>query len=556
MTRKFTRREALLGVSASMLLPIACSRANKAPTSTSNAEFLHGVASGDPDSNSVVIWTRISNAMGVTDIDWRVASDVNFDNVVAKGRYSTNANLDYTVKVVVDSLEPGKEYFYQFEVDGRQSPSGRTKTLPTGHVERLVFAAVTCSNYAFGYFNAYEVIAGDDDIELVVHLGDYIYEHGTDAYGGETGRRIGRNHEPAHEALTVADYRRRFAQYKTDAGSMAMHARHPLIVLWDDHETANNPWMGGAANHQANEGDWEARRAAALQAFYEWLPVRDPPPGGRREDYWRHYKFGDLASLITLEARHTGRSEQIDSDDYLPDIHSRADAEDFISNVVHAPGRRLLSDKMNQFLAHELTESVSAQRQWRIIGNQSVMARRIAPKLDEPYFAALRNTLDDGAKTMLDGLLKHGEFQLPLDLDSWNGYPGARESFYQVSKDAGVRDLLVLAGDSHSFWQDELYDDAGTAMGVELGATGITSPRSLLDLGMDGLARFDELNAANNDEVVWTDGRHRGYIRLQIDHDRVHADFVGVSNVESREFGTEIVRSVDIESSDGTLRYV
>ncbi|MEQ8206362.1 MAG: alkaline phosphatase D family protein, partial [Woeseia sp.] len=214
------------------------------------------------------------------------------------------------------------------------------------------------------------------------------------------------------------------------------------------------------------------------------------------------------------------------------------------------------SDKMEQFLADELTESVGAQRQWRIIGNQSVMAKRTAPKLDEPYFAALRNTLDDGAKSMLDGLLKHGEFNLPLDLDSWNGYPGARESFYQISKEAGVRDLLVLAGDSHSFWQDELYDDAGTAMGVELGATGITSPRSLLDLGPDGLARFDELNAANNDEVVWTDGRHRGYIRLQIDHDRVHADFVSVSNVESREFDTEIVRSVDIESSDGTLRYV
>ncbi|MEQ8207121.1 MAG: alkaline phosphatase D family protein, partial [Woeseia sp.] len=331
MIRKFTRREALIGVSASVLLPIACGRANKAPTSASDVAFLHGVASGDPDSNSVVIWTRVSNATDATDIDWRVASDANFKNVVANSKYGTDADRDYTVNVVVDNLEPGKEYFYRFEIDGKQSPSGRTRTLPTGPVDRLVFAAVTCSNYAFGYFNAYEAIANDDDIELVVHLGDYIYEHGTDAFGGETGRRIGRNHEPAHETLTLADYRRRFAQYKTDAGSMAMHARHPLIVLWDDHETANNPWMGGAANHQADEGDWEARRAAALQAFYEWLPVRDSPSGGRREEYWRHYKFGDLASLITLEARHTGRSQQIDSDDYLPDIHSQADAENFVN---------------------------------------------------------------------------------------------------------------------------------------------------------------------------------------------------------------------------------
>ncbi len=556
MIRKLTRREALIGVSSTLLLPVACGQTGVAPDAASDAAFLHGVASGDPDTTSVVIWTRVSNADGPTDVEWRVATDGKFKNIVARDQYRTDATRDYTVKVVVDDLDPGQEYFYQFNVDGIRSPVGQTKTLPVGHVDRLVLAVATCSNYPFGYFNAYDVIANDPTIDLVVHLGDYIYEYGPEGYGGPTGRRIGRNHEPPHEILTLPDYRQRFAQYKTDAGSKAMHARHPLIVIWDDHETANDPWMGGATNHQDGEGDWGTRRAESLQAFYEWLPIRDPQDGGTREEYWRHYKFGDLASLITLESRHTGRSKQIDINDYLGDINSKADAQEFINTVIGAPDRRMLSSEMEQFLADEVAESVRANRRWRIIGNQSVMARRTAPNLDDPFFAALRSDLVDDAADMLDSLTQLGSLQLPVDLDSWNGYPAARESFYQISKDAGARDLLVLAGDSHSYWQNALYDAAGESMGVELGSTGITSPRSLLDLGQEGLRHYDELNAANNSEVVWTDGRYRGFIRLEIDHDGAHADFVTVTNIESRNYDTQIVHSVDIENRGGTLRYL
>jgi len=556
MTRKFTRREALIGVSTTLLLPVACSQTGDAPDTAANLAFLHGVASGDPDSTSVVIWTRVSNADGNTDVDWRVATDENFSNVIKSGRYRTGAGSDYTVKVVVDGLTPGKEYFYQFDVYGIRSPTGRTKTLPTGHVEQLVLAVATCSRYSFGFFNAYEVIANDPTVDFVVHLGDYIYEYGPEGYGGPTGQRIGRNHEPPHETVTLADYRQRHAQYKTDAGSKAMHARHPLIVLWDDHETANDPWMGGATNHQAGEGDWLTRRDASLRAFYEWLPIRNPQVGANREEYWRHYKFGDLASLITLESRHTGRSKQIDINNYLDDIKTKTDSQVFIDKVVGAADRKILSDKMEQFLADELAESVRTNRRWRIIGNQSVMARRTAPDLGNPFFAALRNELDDSAMKKLDSATQLGSLGLPVDLDSWNGYPVARERFYQISKDAGARDLLVLAGDSHSYWQNELYDAAGESMGVELGATGITAPRALLEIGPEGLRRYDELKAANNTEVVWTDGRYRGFIRLRIDHDGAHADFVTVTDVESRSYSTKIVRSVDIESRGGSLRYL
>jgi len=555
MIKKFTRRETLIGVSSTLLLP-ACSQIGIAPDAASDAAFLHGIASGDPDSTSVVIWTRISNTEKPIDVGWRVATDSDFRNIVARGRYKTDANRDYTVKVIVEELHPGRDYFYQFDVDDVRSSVGQTKTLPVGHVDRLVMAVATCSNYAFGYFNAYEVIANDPSVDLVVHLGDYIYEHGTDGYGGETGRRIGRDHEPPHEALTLNDYRQRLAQYKTDAGSKVMHARHPLIVIWDDHETANNPWMGGAKNHQDNEGDWETRRAQSLQAYYEWLPVRDPQEGGTRKEYWRHYKIGNLASLITLETRHTGRSKQIEYEDYRDVLKNKADAKNFVDTVLGRPDRNLLSAAMKQFLADELAESVRANRRWRIIGNQSVMARRIAPNLSNPFFETLRNDLDKDTQDMLDGLTLLGDLGLPLDLDSWNGYPGARENFYQISKDAGARDLLVLAGDSHSYWQDALYNDAGESVGLELGATGITSPRSMLALGQEGLQRFDQLNAANNKEVVWTEGHYRGFIRLEIDHHGAHADYVTVTNVESRDYNVKIVHSVDIESRDGTLRYV
>jgi alkaline phosphatase D len=556
MTRKITRRQALLGVSSSLLLPAACSQAPTQSGRQQSEVFAHGVASGDPDQTSVVIWTRVSQSENTANVDWLVATDAGFSDVVSKGSSTTDGNRDYTVKVVVEGLSPGSEFFYKFLVGGTVSPVGRTRTLADGHLDKLVLAVATCSNFPFGYFNAYEVIANDPSVDLVVHLGDYIYEYGQNGYGGETGKRIGRNHEPSHEIVSLADYRKRHAQYKTDQGSLALHASHPLIVIWDDHETANNPWMGGAANHQENEGDWTARKKASMQAYYEWLPIREPEAGNSREQYWRHYKFGDLASLITLESRHTGRSQQISYGDHRQELQSAEHAQEFLKTVVGAPDRNMLSPEMEGFLADELTESVDAGRAWRIIASPSVMAKSIAPPLDDSFFAKLRNGLDDGGTETLDDLTFLGNLGVPDDLDSWDGYPAARERFYQISKDAGARDLLVIAGDSHSYWANSLYDDNGNSMGLELGATGISSPRGRLDLGIAGLEHYDKLNAAHNKEIVWTAGQYRGFIRLEISHDGAHADFVTVSDVESRTYEMKIVHTVDIKNSNGTLRYV
>ena len=554
MSKKFTRRQALLAVSSALLLPVACSQ-SVAQLSRSGVIFAHGVASGDPDQSSVVIWTRVSEIGDAVDVDWTMARDADFLDVVARGRYSTDGGRDHTVKIVVDNLDPGQEYYYQFAAKGSTSPTGRTRTLPVGHVEQLVLAVATCSNYPFGYFNAYEVIANDPGIDLVVHLGDYIYEAGENGFGGEAGKRIGRIHEPRHEIVSLDDYRRRHAQYKTDQGSLAMHARHPLIVMWDDHESANNPWIGGARNHQPDEGSWAARRAGSLQAFYEWLPIRDPGPGNSREKYWRHYKFGDLVSLITLESRHTGRSQQIRYDEHLGQIDTPEQAQEFLGAVVGASNRNMLSPEMEGFLKSALEESVGDRRRWRLIGNQTVMAKSIAPVLDEALFDRLRRDLEGDGARILGNLTRLGELGLPEDMDIWDGYPAARERFYQIARAAGARDLLVLSGDSHSYWANSLFDASGLAMGIELGATGVSSPRSLRALGAEGMRRFDELNAANNKEIEWTDGRHLGFIRLRIDHERAHADFVTVSDVESRRYTTRTVHAVDIVWVDGTLRY-
>ena len=555
MAKKITRRQALLGVSSTLLLQAACSNSTDGSNEPPDAVFAHGVASGDPDQSSVVIWTRVSNISGPVDVDWFVATDAGFQNIAAQGRFTTDGNRDHTVKVVAGNLQPGQDYYYQFAVNDTTSIPGRTKTLHVGHLERLVIAVASCSNFPFGYFNAYEVIANDPEIDVVAHLGDYIYEYSTAGYGGETGKRIGRDHEPSHEINSLADYRQRHAQYKTDPGSLAMHARHPLIVIWDDHESANNPWMEGAQNHQADEGDWHERRSASLKAYYEWLPIRDPAPGFTPEQYWRHYKFGDLASLITLESRHSGRSQQIEYPDQ-PRFETESEAQEFYDTVVRAPGRNFLSSKLEAFLADEFEESVDSGRRWRIIGNQSVMAKSVEPRLVDPFFEQLWDQLNEEGRRSLDSRRRLGALRLPGDLDAWDGYPEARERFYQVAKDAGAHDLLVISGDSHSYWANALYDDDGMSMGVEIGTTGISSPRSLLSLGEEGLKRYDELIAAQNKEIVWADGRHRGFIRLAIDHEGATAEYVTVSNVETRDFETRIVYTANIESTDGTLRYV
>jgi alkaline phosphatase D len=554
MKLRLTRRQALAGLAAAT---VGSRTGAFEPGAGAAAEpFAHGVASGDPDHSSVVLWTRVAPLEPRMEVSWYVARDPAFEQPVTGGTVVTGGERDHTVKVVADGLTPGETYYYRFGAAGAVSPVGRTRTLPAGALARLGLAIASCSNYPFGHFNAYDAIARDPQIDFVLHLGDYLYEYGADGWGGAVGAGIGRVHRPATETVTLADYRERHAQYKTDAGSRAMLAAHPLLCIWDDHESTNNPWMGGAENHQPEaEGPWAARRAASLQAYFEWMPVRDPGPDGSRARYWRHYAFGDLASLVTLETRHTGRSRQVEYREHLLGIRSREDAERFLAERVGDPERTMLSADMERFLAQALTDSKRTDRPWRLIGNPIPMARVHVPPLDGETFDAVSSDPEDPVAGQLRHLTTLGRYDLPLYLDPWDGYPAARERFYRLCAAAGARDLLVLTGDSHAFWTNALFDDGGGPMGLELGTAGITSPGDFEGFGRAGGARLDALIAAHNPEVLWTDNLHRGFVRLLLGRDEAAADFVTVTRVDVPEYRAERLRRVRIVRDGERLRY-
>ena len=329
MTNKITRRSALTAALATGATSCATSPKMTPYISVSESAsgvFAHGIASGDPDATSVVIWTRITPqadaSPGATiNVEWEAAADPAFTTIEGRGVAVTGASRDWTIKVLLGNLEPGTTYFYRFRTGNNESPVGRTKTLPTGAIESARFAVVSCSNYPFGYFNVYDLISRNDDLDAVIHLGDYLYEYSNDGYGGATGARLGRNHLPSHEIVSLADYRMRHAQYKSDPASQAMHAKHSMIAIWDDHETANDSWKDGAENHtDETEGSWETRKRAALQAYYEWMPVREPSMAP--EAFFRSFSFGNLLTIAAVETRLMARDRQFNYSEVISTIQS------------------------------------------------------------------------------------------------------------------------------------------------------------------------------------------------------------------------------------------
>ena len=551
--RKFIKAALAAGLGSGALLSTWCAKVLAALNDLEISKvFEHGIASGDPTHDGIVLWTRITTNVRVS-VQWQVAIDDDFDNVVQQGESITDGASDHTVKIEVNNLRPGETYYYRFLTEGTTSGPGRTRTLPVGPLKRLGIAVASCSNYPFGYFNAYEEIAIDEDVEFVVHLGDYIYEYGAEGWGAEQGGLLARIHSPSHEIVSLADYRQRHGQYKADRASRLMHASHPLIVTWDDHESANNPWVGGAQNHQPEkEGEWHKRREVALQAFYEWMPIREPIADGQREELWRHFSFGDLASMTTLETRHTGRSLQVTYSDHLKGIENLSQRERFLDEVLGDPDRTMLSSKMEGFLAAKLKDSVNSGQAWRILGNQIPMARThvpdVARRLARDVFSSL-----DSLPDSYSNLSRLGELDLPLYLDTWDGYPVAQEKLYDLCRESGANDLIVLTGDSHAFWASELFNNANQSMGVELGTTGVTSPGDFESYGPQGAMAIDRLVSEHNREVIWTDCTRRGFIKLILTKDSAQADYIAVDTVNSEKYVPSLVRQMRITKKDGDL---
>lgn len=544
------------------LLAVSAGATNACATSQVSLErqsevFQHGVASGDPAPDSVVLWTRVTTDQEMQPISWRVARDPDFSDIVATGEALASPVADHTVKVIPAGLEPGQTYFYQFAVDNVSSSIGRTKTLPTENLDRLGVALVSCSNYAFGFFNAYTAIAEDEQIDLVLHTGDYIYEYGSEGWGHETANTIGRPHDPPHETVTLEDYRRRHAQYKTDAGSKAMHAAHPFVACWDDHESTNNPWKGGAQNHQPDtEGDWGTRRDASLQAYYEWMPIREPEPGFTRAEFWRTYRFGNLATLVTLETRHTARGEQVDYLEHADTIVDQASRDAFMANVIEDPTREMLSEKMETALSESLSQSVEAGQPWRLIGNASPIARMLVP--DVVRLGVIPDQkLEEGASFGKYALAWKGKWNLPFYTDTWDGYPAARERFYQLCRNAGAQDLLVLTGDSHSFWANELASDDGQPMGLEIGTAGVSSPGDFVETGWSPTvsAELDRTFERELTEVRWTDNLHQGYVRIVLTRDQAKVDYMAVETVLVEDSRVRVIRSETVERRSNLISF-
>lgn len=519
MTR-INRRSALalIGGSAALGVPGA------AQAAAVDGTFAHGVASGDPAKDGAVLWTRVTTQGGDVPLTWHVAESQD-GKPLASGKATARAAADHTIKVEVAKLKPGRDYWYWFAIGDQRSPVGRFRTLPVGAVDQLVLAVASCQLYPGGLFNAYADMAALPRLDAVLHLGDYIYEYGEDGYGADIGRKLGRLPDPPHEIVSLSDYRRRHAQVKADPDMQAAHARAAFVCVWDDHEVANDGWIGGAENHDpATEGDWKARKAAAMQAYFEWMPIRDPKKGRPWEAINRSFEFGNLATLAMVETRLLARSQQAEVKGGTP---GPAEYKAVMAERAR-PERELLGAEQQKWLEGVLASSVRASKPWQLLGNQVVMARVAGPDLSG--FAARIAQLPEAYRGRLQAADAGYKAGLPFNFDAWDGYPPARERLYAAFKRAGSKPI-VLAGDSHAGWANDLYDDTGTLVASEFGATAITSPSygSLLPGLGTALAEA-------NPEVTYCDQDGKGYTLLTLTPDAATAEFVTVSTILKKPF--------------------
>lgn len=586
---RLDRRRALsLFALGALSVPEAAS-AKAAQAYRGGVGFAHGVASGDPLADRVVLWTRVTPKGAPPPslpVAWEVARDPGFAHIVARGAVRTDAARDWTVKVDAAGLAPGTEHYYRFRVGTTASPTGRAKTLPVGPTPDVVLAAVSCALHPNGYFNAYADIGRAERLDAVVELGDYFYEYGSapGKYGMDNGVKLGRIPEPAHDCVTLADYRIRFAQYRREPELQAAHARAAWICIWDDHETANDSWMGGAENHSPEQGPWIDREAAALRAYYEWMPIRDPAPGRAFEAINRSFQFGDLASLIMLESRLVARSNQTElgREGDIPQtvyqvgakgkrtvVADKAQAQamlkagplpqgyavgpDLVALEAHLwnPDRQMLGPRQEQWVAEEIKASVKAGRPWQVLGSGTVMGKRHNPDvyamMGEDTVRNLLAQFPAEQRREAEAIAESFRYPMPFELDSWNGYPAARERVYDAIKAAGPKaNAFVIAGDSHAYWANELHDAAGQRLAAEVCTSAITSP-SLGDQA--GGVQLGPVFTAQNKEVKFCDQIAKGYLRLTLTPTMAKTELIAVP-IATRTKATKVLATFTVAATD------
>ena len=477
------------------------------------APFYHGVASGDPLENKVIIWTRVTpkNYMKKIPVSWKVSEFSDFRNIHKNGEFITDSDRDFTVKVDVDDLTPGTTYYYQFESFGQKSVTGRTKTINSSS-DSLRFAIVSCSDYQRGFFNSYSSLAEEENIDAVVHLGDYIYEYKSRDYSNGIFDRL---HLPDKEIVTLSDYRTRHSQYKLDIDLIDAHKNHPFILIWDDHETSNNTYKSGAENHQElEEGDFDERISYALKAYYEWQPIRESSKP------YRNFTFGEVADLIILEERLEGRTKQAIS---LEDTS------------LFEPNRSMLGSTQLDWFLKRLSDSKS---QWKIIGNQVIFS-----------------------------YLNYGRPDFNINLDSWDGYPVERQKIADHINSNKIKDIVFVTGDTHQSWAFEVNHiplDSNTPIqpyAIEFGTPSINSGNSderFSNVPIQKLIDHENYitDPTINPHLKYTNTRDHGYMLLDVNKEKVVATWKYVKTLIRRDKSIKEIRQIESVTKSNKLNLI
>ncbi|MEK9649686.1 MAG: alkaline phosphatase D family protein [Gammaproteobacteria bacterium] len=508
---------------------------SKAKSQQSNNSFNHGVASGDPTEEKVILWTRVTTSCSTRIIViLEVSNSLEFQNVVFRKELFSDPTKDYTVKYdfnAGDYFGQGETFYFRFHSQGIYSEIGKSQTFPIGDTS---FACLSCSNYPTGFFNAYKACA-DERIDFWLHLGDYIYEYSDTGYGTEDARALDRVPKPSHEIITLADYRMRHAQYKSDEGSKKLHSAAPLIAVWDDHEFANDTWMRGAENHafDGSEGSFIKRRAAAIRAYLEWMPIREQPVKRR---IYRQFK-NKVINLLMLDTRQFGRDKQIQPLNYLDT--GVFDKKNFF-NSLNAKDRELLGKPQLNWIKKNLYQNNST---WVVAGQQILMARVKFPKIID--------LLDGKAPPKwLSKFLPLQEEDIPSNLDAWDGYPHARAELYKLFKD-NKTPIISLAGDTHNSWVSNLLDDMGNSVGFELGTPSVTSPGVADSLKIDAMKMAQGIKE-HSPELEWIDAKYRGYLICRANNQSFTAQFKFIDNIKNRDF--KLINGPIFRASKGSTK--
>ena len=506
--------------------------------------FTHGVASGEPGPDRVLLWTRFQ-ADQDTPLEFEVSDSVDFTRKIAGGSIAARAENDWCCKTFAKGLEPAQSYYFRFIApDGSISDIGRTRTLPEGPADRFRMAVFSCANIGFGWFNAYAHAAADGNFDCVLHLGDYFYEYAPGTYPSTDETVSGRSVWPSHELVALADYRERYAAYRQDPDLRRLHQLFPMIAVWDDHESANDSWEGGAENHQPDsEGEWSVRKAAAMKAYREWMPVSDEP--------WAEYEVGDLATLYRLETRLTARAKQFSLGDVLRGGSSPEEAKAaliaFRDGDYRDPARELLGSAQQGWLAEGFSRSKAAGKTWQVLVQQVLMGNLVS----SPSLAAAlpKDAPDYIRQRVLAGAMAGAE-GVPFSMDAWDGYPAARRRVFEAALSADAN-LISLAGDTHNAWAFDL-DLEGTPVGVEFGGQSVTSPGFegyLPQVPPDVLARDA---VATNAQLQWMDSSRRGYMAVELTPGSATSEYRFLGSV--REKGAGVVATKRMTTLAGSRK--